>query len=387
MDELFGDVFERRPGAAPARRLLAGGRRLLRRRPAARGRARRARRHRPDRGRARDPRARARARRPAPPAERGEGRVYQQLEIEHGPFRRVVALGADVDADAAQRRLRGRHAARRAAARPPPSRARTRPDRGPRSRRTIEIERPAEGGQRGRRSAAPALPAELPVLPLRDTVTFPDTLTPLAVGQERSIAARQRRARRRPHARDGRQPRPRGRGARARAALRRRRRRRRRAHAQGARRDAADPRPGRRSACASTSWVAERALPRRAASTELPDVVERGAGADRARCATSSRRSRSIVEEVPYLPEELQIAVANLEDPSARSPPDRRRAAAQDRGEAGAARGGRRRASACGGCPRSSRASSRSSRSARRSSRRSSPSWTRRSASTSCASS
>jgi HSP20 family protein len=35
-----------------------------------------------------------------PPAD-GTERVYQQLEIEHGPFRRVVALGADVDADAA----------------------------------------------------------------------------------------------------------------------------------------------------------------------------------------------------------------------------------------------------------------------------------------------
>src|ERR1700749_1665078 len=32
-----------------------------------------------------------------------------------------------------------------------------------------------------------ALPARLPVLPLRDTITYPDTLTPLAVGQERSI--------------------------------------------------------------------------------------------------------------------------------------------------------------------------------------------------------
>jgi ATP-dependent Lon protease len=31
------------------------------------------------------------------------------------------------------------------------------------------------------------LPEQLPVLPLRDTVTYPDTLTPLAVGQERSI--------------------------------------------------------------------------------------------------------------------------------------------------------------------------------------------------------
>jgi HSP20 family protein len=31
----------------------------------------------------------------------GDDRVYQQLEIEHGPFRRVVPLGADVDAEAA----------------------------------------------------------------------------------------------------------------------------------------------------------------------------------------------------------------------------------------------------------------------------------------------
>jgi len=33
--------------------------------------------------------------------ERGQERVYQQLEIEHGPFRRVVSLGVDVDPDAA----------------------------------------------------------------------------------------------------------------------------------------------------------------------------------------------------------------------------------------------------------------------------------------------
>ncbi len=32
------------------------------------------------------------------PAE-SEGRVYEQIEIEHGPFRRVVSLGADVVAD------------------------------------------------------------------------------------------------------------------------------------------------------------------------------------------------------------------------------------------------------------------------------------------------
>ncbi len=30
------------------------------------------------------------------------GRVYQQLEIQHGPFERVVELGADVEAEAAR---------------------------------------------------------------------------------------------------------------------------------------------------------------------------------------------------------------------------------------------------------------------------------------------
>jgi HSP20 family protein len=40
-------------------------------------------------------------RRPAPRGE-AEGRVYQQLEIEHGPFRRVVQLGADVEQERAR---------------------------------------------------------------------------------------------------------------------------------------------------------------------------------------------------------------------------------------------------------------------------------------------
>jgi HSP20 family protein len=31
-----------------------------------------------------------------------DGRVYQQLEIEHGPFRRLVSLGVEVDPDAAR---------------------------------------------------------------------------------------------------------------------------------------------------------------------------------------------------------------------------------------------------------------------------------------------
>jgi len=35
-------------------------------------------------------------------AEESHGRVYQQVEIEHGPFRRVVQLGGDVLPDGAQ---------------------------------------------------------------------------------------------------------------------------------------------------------------------------------------------------------------------------------------------------------------------------------------------
>src|SRR5918992_5076120 len=35
-------------------------------------------------------------------AQESEGRLYQQIEIEHGPFRRVVELGADVVADSAR---------------------------------------------------------------------------------------------------------------------------------------------------------------------------------------------------------------------------------------------------------------------------------------------
>ena len=31
-----------------------------------------------------------------------EGRVYQQVEIEHGPFRRTISLGAEVDSEQAR---------------------------------------------------------------------------------------------------------------------------------------------------------------------------------------------------------------------------------------------------------------------------------------------
>ena len=41
-------------------------------------------------------------RRRAPRRPSAEGRVYQQIEIEHGPFRREIQLGADVVADEAR---------------------------------------------------------------------------------------------------------------------------------------------------------------------------------------------------------------------------------------------------------------------------------------------
>jgi HSP20 family protein len=34
--------------------------------------------------------------------QQAEGRVYQQVEVEHGPFRRVIPLGADVRAEDAR---------------------------------------------------------------------------------------------------------------------------------------------------------------------------------------------------------------------------------------------------------------------------------------------
>jgi ATP-dependent Lon protease len=163
---------------------------------------------------------------------------------------------------------------------------------------------------------APALPATLPVLPLRDTVTFPDTLTPLAVGQPRSIQlindvlAADRRlvmvASKDPEAEE---PGPDQlydvgvAGVVARmlkvpdGTLR--------VLVQGGQRvkieawDSTDP------------YIVARVV-------ELPDVVEEGAELE-ALARNVRQTFTEIIEHAPYLPEELQMAVANLEDPSALS--------------------------------------------------------------------
>ena len=165
------------------------------------------------------------------------------------------------------------------------------------------------GGQRG-------IPAKLPVLPLRETVPLPDTLMPLAVGQERSVQlvndvlAGNRMlvmvASREP---DDETPGPDQLydvgvvGSVARmlkvpdGTLR--------ILVQGAQRVRLD------------SWDQEE--PYLVASiTEVPDVVTESPELV-ALQRNVLRTFSQIVEEVPYLPEELQVAVASIEDPSALS--------------------------------------------------------------------
>ena len=162
---------------------------------------------------------------------------------------------------------------------------------------------------------APVLPATLPVLPLKDAVAYPDTLTPLAIGQERSVRLIDDVLAGGPHARPGRLARPRARRAGPERPPRRRRPRRRRPDAEDPRRDDAGPRPGDRAG-------PDRALRLRAA---LPGRDGRRAcrtcssprPSSRRSPATSSARSREIIEQIPYLPEELQLAVMNVDDPSA----------------------------------------------------------------------
>jgi ATP-dependent Lon protease len=160
------------------------------------------------------------------------------------------------------------------------------------------------------------LPPALPVLPLRETVPFPDTLTPLAIGQERSVAlvndvlAGNRMlvmvASRQP---DIDEPGPEELydvgvvGVIARmlkvpdGTLR--------LLVQGAQRVHID------------RWTAE--TPYLVAQiSEMPDVVEESPELT-ALMRNVQQTFSQIVEAVPYLPEELQIAVANVEDASALS--------------------------------------------------------------------
>jgi ATP-dependent Lon protease len=162
--------------------------------------------------------------------------------------------------------------------------------------------------------ASQPLPEALPVLPLRDTVTFPETLTPLAVGQPRSIQlvndvlGTNRMlvmvASRDP---ENEEPGPEELygvgvvGAVARmvkipdGSLR--------ILVQGMQR------------VKLGDYVAERPY-LVARISELPDVSEPGPELE-ALSRNVQRTFLEIVEQIPYLPEELQLAVANIDDPAA----------------------------------------------------------------------
>src|SRR5215470_16058223 len=128
--------------------------------------------------------------------------------------------------------------------------------------------------------ASQPLPDALPVLPLRETVTFPETLTPLAVGQERSIKLVDDVL-----------------GANRMLAM-------------VAARDPDDEEPG------PDGLYGVGVVGIVARIAELPDIVEEGPELE-ALNRNVQRTFSEIVEHIPYLPEELQMAVANIEDPAA----------------------------------------------------------------------
>jgi ATP-dependent Lon protease len=162
--------------------------------------------------------------------------------------------------------------------------------------------------------ASEPLPDALPVLPLRDTVTFPETLTPLAVGQERSIklvddvlGANRMLAMVAARDPENEEPGPKDLhevgvvGVVARmlkvpdGTLR--------VLVQGTQRVRLGP------------FVAEQPY-LVARISELPDISEDGPELE-ALTRNVQRTFSEIIEQIPYLPEELQMAVANLDDPAA----------------------------------------------------------------------
>ncbi|MDA0182746.1 endopeptidase La [Solirubrobacter phytolaccae] len=157
------------------------------------------------------------------------------------------------------------------------------------------------------------LPDRLPVLPLRDTVTYPDTLTPLAVGQERSIQLVNDVLA----------------GDRTLVML----------GSKDPDLDTPGPDELHTVGVAGTvarmlkvpdgslrilvqagqrvkieSWEGEEPY-LVAKVSELPDVVEEGPELT-ALMRNVQQTFTRIIDEVPYLPEELQMAVANVEEPS-----------------------------------------------------------------------
>jgi ATP-dependent Lon protease len=181
---------------------------------------------------------------------------------------------------------------------------------------TIDVESIDGGGRPVEVGGSTVLPDVLPVLPLRDSVTYPDTLTPLAVGQERSIqlvndVLSGNRMLAMVASRDPELESP------GTADL----------HEYGVSGVIARMlkvpdgslrilvQGGQR--IRVVEWLDGRPYPV-ARIEEVPDVIEEGPELI-ALMRNVQQTFSTIIEEVPYLPEELLMAVANVEDPSALS--------------------------------------------------------------------
>jgi len=177
----------------------------------------------------------------------------------------------------------------------------------------MSIHIPSSDGDAQEVEVRAALPDALPILPLRDSVPFPETLTPLAIGQERSVALVNDVLA----------------GTRMLVMV--------------ASRDPEEEEPGPDDLYdVGVSGVVARMLkvpdgtlrilvhgaqrveiggyvasePYLVARvTEAPDVLEASPELEALHRNVQTAFSR-IIEEVPYLPEELQVAVANLDDPA-----------------------------------------------------------------------
>ena len=259
------------------------------------------------------------------PVRETEGRTYQQVELPSGPFRRVIELSVDVEADRAEATYEDGVLRIELPIRLPDAR----PADESRSSGTDERVRPWPTSRRPElevveipelddviRGQQP-LPDALPVLPLRETVTFPDTLTPLAVGQERSIklvndvlSGNRMLAMVASKDPENEQPGPEDlydvgvAGTVARMLK-----------VPGRHRCGVLVQGGER--IKINDYVSED--PYLVARIEpLPDVVEPSPELE-ALTRNVQNTFSEIIEQIPYLPEELQLAVTNMDDPSALS--------------------------------------------------------------------
>jgi ATP-dependent Lon protease len=179
---------------------------------------------------------------------------------------------------------------------------------------SLEIVEGPIGAENGAPAGDLPLPEALPVLPLRDSVAFPDTITPLAVGQPRSIklvddALGGNRMLVMVASRDAEKEEP------APADL----------YEVGVvgvvERMVKVPDGTLRILVQATQRVRlDDVVTDRpyliSRITGMPDVIKRSAELE-ALTRNVQRTFSEIVEQIPYLPEELQLAVANIEDPSA----------------------------------------------------------------------